>query len=238
MSSNNQATVIMSGGVDSATLAYYYQEKGLELSLVGFNFGQRDAKKLLSLELIAKALGVSWQVVDLQSLKKVLSHSLITHPEEVVYDSDAKEVKPEIVVPNRNMIMLAIAGGIAVANGSRILATGVHLGDNAENPDSRPDFIMFLDNALIAGNQGRGTFGFHLDAPFTYITKADVVKIGDTLQVPFELTWSCDKNGELHCGICSKCMQRIEAFAEAGVVDSTTYENAKQSDSKEIVKTS
>lgn len=238
MSSNSQVTVVMSGGMDSATLAYYYKEKGLELHLVGFNFGQRHAKKLLSLELLAKALGASWQVVDLQSLKNVLSHSLTTHLDEVVYGPDAKEVRPEVVVPNRNMIMIAIAGGIAVANGSRIVATGVHLGDHAENPDSRPDFIMFLDNALIAGNQGRGIFGFHLDAPFTYISKADVVKIGDALQVPYELTWSCEKNGNLHCGLCLQCVQRIAAFASSGVPDQTPYRSAARPVSEEKIKTS
>jgi 7-cyano-7-deazaguanine synthase len=236
MSSNNQATVIMSGGMDSATLAYYYKEKGLDLHLVGFNFGQRHSKKLLSLELIAKTLGASWQVINLQRLANNLSHSLITNIDEVVYGHDAKAVRPEIVVPNRNMIMLAIAGGIAVANGSRILAIGVHAGDHFINPDCRPDFIEYLDNALIAGNQGRAVFGFHLDAPFVYTTKADVAKIGSALQVPFELTWSCDKNGKLHCGLCPNCEQRIAAFAEGGVADPTTYKTALQSFSKEIVK--
>lgn len=233
---SSKATLIVSGGMDSATLAYYYKEKGYELHLVGFNYGQRHSKELLSLELIAKSVEASWQVIDLTHLRDDLSSSLTNDAIEIPDGHYAEETMRVTVVPNRNMIMLAIAGGIAVANGSRVLATGVHAGDHFIYPDCRPEFIEYLDNALIAGNEGHATFGFHLDAPFVFITKADIAKIGAELNVPYQLTWSCYKGGEVHCGRCGTCVERIEAFIDAEVADPTVYEDGIEFALEEIAK--
>lgn len=231
-----KATLIVSGGMDSATLAYYYKDNGYDLHLVGFNYGQRHSKELLSLELIAKSLEASWQVVDLTHLKNDLTSSLTNDAIEVPDGHYAEESMRVTVVPNRNMIMLAIAGGIAVANGSRVLATGVHAGDHFIYPDCRPEFIGHLDDALIAGNDGHAVFGFHLEAPFVYINKAAIAQIGDQLKVPFALTWSCYKGGDVHCGRCGTCVERIEAFMDSAVADPTEYENGIEFALEEIAK--
>lgn len=219
-----KATLIVSGGMDSATLAYYYAEKGYDLHLVGFNYGQRHSKELLSLELIAKSLEASWQIVDLSVLKTALAGSSLTSDDVAVPDGHyAEETMRITVVPNRNAIMLAIAAGIAVSNGSDFVATGVHAGDHYIYPDCRPHFIDAISKAFIIGTEGHAKEGFSVQAPFVEITKAQIAEIGLTLGVPYELTWSCYKGGDKHCGRCGTCVERIEAFIDAGGEDPTEY---------------
>lgn len=219
-----KATLIVSGGMDSATLAYRYAALGYDLHLVGFNYGQRHVKELESHVAIAEALGADHQVVDLSVLKTALAGAALTSDDVEVPDGHyTKETMRITVVPNRNAIMLAIATGIAVANGSDLVATGVHSGDHFIYPDCRPEFIEAINEAFILGTEGHAADGFHVEAPFVHISKADIAEMGSELGVPYELTWSCYKGGEIHCGRCGTCVERIEAFRLAGVKDPTEY---------------
>lgn len=233
-----KATLIVSGGMDSATLAYYYKKEGYDsLHLVGFNYGQRHVKELEALEKIANDLGATWEIVDLTQLKSSIASSSLTSDTINVPDGHyAEETMRITVVPNRNAIMLSIATGIAVANGSNIVATGVHSGDHFIYPDCRPAFIEAIDKAFQLGTQGHSKDGFHVEAPFVNILKADIAKIGHSINVPYELTWSCYKGGEKHCGRCGTCVERIEAFIDAGVEDPTQYEDGIEFALEEIAK--
>lgn len=223
--------------MDSATLAYYYAEKGYQLHLVGFNYGQRHSKELLSLEAVAKSLDCGWQVVDLTKLKDSLAGSSLTSDDVVVPDGHyAEETMRITVVPNRNAIMLAIATGIAVSNGSDFVATGVHAGDHYIYPDCRPTFIDAISEAFRLGTEGHAKEGFKVEAPFVKLLKSDIAKIGYELDVPFEITWSCYKGGEKHCGRCGTCVERIEAFIDARVEDPTEYAESKDFALAEIAK--
>jgi 7-cyano-7-deazaguanine synthase len=219
-----KATLIVSGGMDSATLAYKYKSEGYKLHLVGFNYGQRHKKELDSLALIAESLNADFEIIDLSHLKEALAGAALTSDDVAVPDGHyTKETMRITVVPNRNAIMLAIATGIAVANGSEVVATGVHSGDHFIYPDCRPDFIEAINKAFIIGTEGHAKDGFELQAPFVHISKADIAKLGAELGVPYEKTWSCYKGGDIHCGRCGTCVERIEAFRLAGVVDPTEY---------------
>lgn len=221
-----KATLVVSGGMDSATLAYHYFKEGYKLHLVGFNYGQRHVKELLALQNLAGVLQASHEIVDLTGLKSSIASSSLTSDEISVPDGHyAEETMRITVVPNRNAIMLAIATGIAVANGSDLVATGVHAGDHFIYPDCRPDFIEAINQAFILGTRGHAKEGFRVEAPFVKITKADIAKLGHSYQVPYQLTWSCYKGGDLHCGRCGTCVERIEAFIDAGVSDPTIYED-------------
>ena len=223
-----KATLIVSGGMDSATLAYFYKLRGFDLHLVGFNYGQRHSKELLSLEMIAKKLECTWQVVDLTVLKSALQGSSLTSDDVNVPDGHyAEETMRITVVPNRNAIMLSIATGIAVANKSDLVATGVHAGDHFIYPDCRPEFIDAINKAFILGTDGHAKPDFRIEAPFVNILKEDIAKIGLELNVPYELTWSCYKGGEKHCARCGTCVERIEAFINAGAEDPTDYAESK-----------
>lgn len=119
--------------------------------------------------------------------------------------------------------MLEIAAGAAVAAGADAVAFGAHSGDHAIYPDCRPEFFTLIEAAMKAGNEGHIVADFQLVAPFLQLTKADIVREGARLDVPFKLTWSCYEGGELHCGACGTCVERREAFDEAGVADPTLY---------------
>lgn len=221
-----KATLVTSGGMDSATMAYYYKSRGYDLHLVGFNYGQRHSKELESLHKIAEQLKALVTIIDLTQIKYLIGTSSLTSGDIEVPDGHyAEETMRITVVPNRNAMMLSIATAIGVAEKAEVVATGVHAGDHFIYPDCRPDFFNPLSEAFVKGNEGHAVDGFHLEAPFIDKTKADIAKLGDDLGVPYELTWSCYKGGDLHCGRCGTCVERIEAFINAGVTDPTEYED-------------
>lgn len=219
-----KAVIIASGGMDSATLAHYYKDKGAELIMVGFNYGQRHSKELEFMALMAAAIGADHRIIDLSNLAAQLHGSSLTDASVEVPDGHySKETMKATVVPNRNAIMLSIAAGIAVAEKAEILATGVHAGDHFIYPDCRPHFIEAIGEAFELGNDGFAAEGFHLEAPFVNISKAQIAEIGGKLGVDYAMTWSCYKGGEIHCGRCGTCVERIEAFIESGIEDPTIY---------------
>ena len=218
------AVAIVSGGMDSATLAYQLAQthEPQQLHLLSFDYGQRHRKELGYASFLAHDLGVAYDVVDLTSAGRLLAGSALTDPDVAVPDGHyAEESMRATVVPNRNAIMLSVAYGVAVAERAEVVAVGVHAGDHFIYPDCRP---AFLD--AFAAMQQLATEGFwtpRLEAPFAQLTKADIVKVGHSLGVPFASTWSCYKGGPLHCGTCGTCYERAEAFMVAGVPDPTRY---------------
>jgi 7-cyano-7-deazaguanine synthase len=139
----------------------------------------------------------------------------------------AEDTMKATVVPNRNMMMLSIAGAVAIAEEAEFVATGTHAGDHFIYPDCRPEFIAAASAALLVGNTGFSSPGFRgIVAPFIHSTKADICATGDVLGVPWDATWSCYKGGAIHCGRCGTCVERAEAFDLAGVDDPTEYEDA------------
>ncbi|APE24533.1 MULTISPECIES: 7-cyano-7-deazaguanine synthase QueC [Streptomyces] len=218
------AVLIFSGGLDSAVTAYKLLDAGVTVSLLSFNYGQRHVKELAQAATLADQLGVSHDIVDLTSLNRILGGSALTDPAiEVPHGHYRAETMRSTVVPNRNAIMLEIAAGAAVAAGADAVAFGAHSGDHAIYPDCRPEFFTLIEAAMKAGNEGHIVADFQLVAPFLQLTKADIVREGARLDVPFKLTWSCYEGGELHCGACGTCVERREAFDEAGVADPTLY---------------
>lgn len=124
------------------------------------------------------------------------------------------------VVPNRNMILLALAGAWAVSTKSEAIAYAAHAGDHAIYPDCRPEFAEAMQGALLLCDW----HPVRIARPFLAMSKADLVKLGAELGVPFALTWSCYKGGDKHCGKCGTCVERREAFELAGVPDPTKYQ--------------
>ncbi|MBB0243029.1 7-cyano-7-deazaguanine synthase QueC [Streptomyces alkaliphilus] len=218
------AVLIFSGGLDSAVTAYKLCDEGVAVSLLSFNYGQRHVKELAHAANLADLLGVSHDIVDLTSLGRILAGSALTDPAiDVPHGHYRAETMRSTVVPNRNAIMLEIAAGAAVAAGADAVAFGAHSGDHAVYPDCRPEFFTLIEASMKAGNEGHVVADFQLIAPFLKLTKADIVREGARLSVPFELTWSCYEGGETHCGACGTCVERREAFNEAGVADPTRY---------------
>lgn len=221
----SKTVAIVSGGMDSVAMAYLLSAAGHELDLVSFDYGQRHSRELHYARLAAEALGCSWRLIDLLSLSPALTGSALTDDRVDVPDGHyAAETMRATVVPNRNMIMLAIAGADAVARGADAVATAVHAGDHFIYPDCRPDFIDAMTEALRLGNRGFAVPDLQVLAPFVAKAKADIVTAGAAIGVPWADTWSCYRGMERHCGSCGTCVERREAFALAGVEDPTPYE--------------
>ncbi|MCX4758670.1 7-cyano-7-deazaguanine synthase QueC [Kitasatospora purpeofusca] len=221
------AVVIASGGLDSTTAAYWLADRGSRLSLLSFDYGQRHRKELDFARRIAGHLGAHQEVVDLSGLGRLLSGSALTDPAVRLPDGHyTAESMRATVVPNRNAIMLDIAVGMAVARGADAVAFGAHAGDHAIYPDCRSSFFDLFAETAKAGNEGFLADGFEVLAPFIDLAKADIVEIGRQIGVPYQDTWSCYRGGEVHCGRCGTCTERIEAFSLAGVEDPTEYARA------------
>lgn len=217
------AIAIVSGGLDSVTLAYSLASEGYALHLLSFDYGQRHAKELKYAARCAADLRARHTVIDLSEMRALLGGSALTDDIDVPDGHYAAPTMGVTVVPNRNAIMLAVAYAAAVSEGAQMVATGVHAGDHFVYPDCRPDFITAFDRMEQLATAGYAADGLSLYAPFVHMTKADIVRLGAALSVPYGETWSCYKGGAIHCGLCGTCVERREAFQVAGVADPTRY---------------
>ena len=219
-----KAVVVLSGGIDSATALYVaWHNLDGQVAAISFDYGQKHKKELDYAKALCKRLKVTHEIVDLSSITKLISNSALTSDIDIPEGHYAKDNMKLTVVPNRNMIMFSIAIGYAVNSKATQVHVGVHSGDHTIYPDCRPQFIKALDLCGFLANEGFGEV--EVIAPFMNISKAQIVKIGSEMKLPYELTWSCYKGGEKHCGKCGTCVERIEAFKLAGVTDPTEYEN-------------
>lgn len=219
-----KVVAIISGGMDSVTMAYGLHKSGYELVMLSFDYGQRHKKEIQYARACANALKAQHEVIDLHHLTPLIGGSSLTSKDIEVPDGHyAEETMKITVVPNRNAIMLSIAFGVAVAQGADAVATAVHAGDHFIYPDCRPAFIDAFDKMEKVATEGFGQAGLHLMAPFVNITKADIVRLGVQYEVPYKFTWSCYKGGEVHCGRCGTCVERKEAFKLAEFPDPTLY---------------
>ena len=218
-----KAVAVVSGGLDSVTLAHLLHSQGWKLHLLAFDYGQRHVKELEFSRACAKRLNAEITVVDLSSLKILLRGSALTDDIAVPHGHYADPNMAITIVPNRNAIFLTIAYGAAVAENAEMVAVGVHAGDHPVYPDCRPEFIQSFNAMQRLAVEGCGHPDLHLHAPFMNLNKQDLVKIGADVGVPFAETWSCYEGGDLHCGLCGTCVERKESFALAGIPDPTEY---------------
>jgi 7-cyano-7-deazaguanine synthase len=217
----SKVVIIYSGGMDSTVLIYHLVDEGYDVAALSADYGQRHKKELKCARLICETLGVSHETADLRGITHLLSSSSLTNPEiEVPEGHYTEESMKATVVPNRNMIMLSVAIGYAISLGAQFVAYGAHAGDHTIYPDCRLEFAAALNTAALLADWHQ----VELLHPFVRLTKAEIAKRGAELNVPFELTWSCYKGGERHCGLCGTCVERAESFKLAGLQDPTDYD--------------
>lgn len=219
-----KAVAIVSGGMDSVTLAHGLAALDYDLTLVSVDYGQRHRRELLYAGKAAERLGAEHHVLDLRSLTGLLAGSALTDRTVAVpHGHYAAESMRATVVPNRNAMLLDLATSIAVATGAVMTATAVHAGDHAIYPDCRPEFVTAYEAMARLANEGFMSPVWRVHAPFLHATKADIVGVGEKHDVPWAETWSCYEGGTIHCGKCGTCVERREAFDLAGVEDPTEY---------------
>lgn len=212
--------IVLSGGLDSTTLLYDF---ATQIALaVTFDYGSNhNAREAACAAEHCRRLEIEHILIPLGFMAEYFESSLLAGadaiPEGNYDDSNMKST----VVPFRNGIMLSIACGLAESRGLKRVMIANHGGDHAIYPDCRPGFVEAMSRAMKEGTYD----GVQIFAPYTGITKADIVRRGTELGIDYSLTYSCYKGGELHCGKCGTCRERKEAFLLAGAPDPTKYES-------------
>lgn len=221
-----KALVLFSGGVDSTTclgiaVDKYGAENVIALSVF---YGQKHIKEVEAAEKIAAHFGVKLKTLDLTTIFADSDCSLLNgSSQDIPKESYASQLSKtngspvSTYVPFRNGLFLASAASIAISNGCGVIYYGAHSDDAAGNayPDCSSDFNESISRAVYIGSGNQ----VKIEAPFVNLTKAEVVEIGLKLGVPYELTWSCYEGGDIPCGVCGTCRDRMAAFEANGVVD-------------------
>ncbi|SRR6266852_7380547 len=213
----------LSGGLDSAVLLWHLLEQKHQVCCLSVDYGQRHYRELTAAKNLCMLADVEHKITDLRGILSLFSGSSQTSSEIAVPEGHyAEESMKQTVVPNRNMVLLSLAGAWAVSTKSDAVAYAAHSGDHTIYPDCRPEFTEAMEDAFRLCDW----HPVKLLRPFLYpvpMSKADIVKLGAGLGVPFEETWSCYKGKEVHCGKCGTCVERREAFNLAGIGDPTIY---------------
>lgn len=220
-----RAVTLISGGLDSAVASYIAKRdigKRGELFALSFYYGQRNEKELELAGRLGALLEVEEHVV-LDTPLNLLVTSALTGDEDVPYDDTGDDI-PITYVPQRNTLFLTLAAAYAETIDADFIYTGFHI---LRMPDTRPEFVEAMNKAVNLASKrymetGRG---FSIECPIIRWTKKEIIQAGATLGVPFGLTWSCYQDGELACGRCSSCQDRLKGFEEAGLEDPLEYED-------------
>ncbi len=220
-----KAVILLSGGLDSATVLAMAKQQGFECYAMSFDYGQRHECELQAAKRVAASIGVkAHQVVKIDL--RAWGGSALTADIEVPDAHSYTEQVPITYVPARNLIFLGFAVGYAEVLGARDIFIGVNDVDYSGYPDCRPEFIKAFAEAARRGTKAVDeNWSFNIQAPLQYMSKAEIIKAGTALGVDYGLTHSCynpDANG-LACGKCDSCTLRHEGFAAAGIPDPTKY---------------
>lgn len=219
MRNNKNSLMVLSGGMDSVTMLHEYAPS-IDLAVV-FNYGSNhNAREIKCARLHCEMLGIELLEIDLSFIGRYFHSSLLEGADAIPEgDYDFDNMK-STVVPFRNGIMLAAAAGLAESHGLTRVMIANHAGDHALYPDCRASFIKAMATAISEGTYDN----IMLYAPYTLLTKTEIAKRGKELGIDYSKTYSCYKGGEKHCGRCGTCKERRQALAEAGIEDTTEYD--------------
>jgi len=232
------AVLIISGGMDSCVLAYYYAAAGFDLHLLSFDYGQKHVKEITYAKRYIDALRerssqgtnpahIYHEIIELPIARLLVDSdsALINAARQMPHGHYTDDSMKATVVPFRNPNMLLQAATLAWGAHASVIAYAAHQGDYAQYPDCREVFVESFNTML---SLAMDTTSLKVESPFMRFTKAQIARLGASLDVPFELTWSCYEGGneglgDMHCGRCGTCVERYEAFRHAGIPDPTVY---------------
>jgi len=251
MKSNNKrrlGVILLSGGLDSTTVAAYAKMQGYELAALTLHYGQKHSVEVKAAKKIATLLGIKHEIIDVSFFRKIAWYSSLTTPESfnVPMNRDKEKMAREIpltYVPLRNTFFITIAAALLESlvlnliekenvRPSDILASifiAANSIDYSGYPDCRPEYYKQMTETLTLGSKLGTQYGkgIEIETPIIDKTKAEIVKMAFDLGVPLEYTWSCYQGGEVPCGCCDSCILRAKGFAEAGYDDPLLIRLAK-----------
>jgi len=215
----SKAVVLLSGGLDSATILADALKRRYHPHCLIFNYGQRHHREIESAKRLAKKMKCAYKVVDFSLPWKgsALLDKQIKLPQNKTVNP--KKI-PVTYVPGRNIIFLSFAVSFAEAIGAKAIFIGANAVDFSGYPDCRPSFFEAYRKVMMKGTKA-GVEGksIKIIAPLLKKTKAQIIRYGIKLGVPYELTWSCYKGVKKPCGVCDSCVLRAKGFEEAGFKD-------------------
>ena len=212
-----KAVIILSGGPDSVTVAYWAKEQGYDVSAITFNYGQKAQIEIERAREIAGELGIGHLVIDMSNLSRI--YQGVTSLVDKGLDVSNGFTDP-IIVPFRNGVFMAVTVAYADGVDANHIYYGAHSSDEPFYPDCRKEFYEAFQEAARLGTE-REIF---ISSPYSDIKKSGVLAEAVRLGVPLDQTWSCYLNGPVHCGACESCNNRKKAFREAGIEDPTEYQ--------------
>jgi 7-cyano-7-deazaguanine synthase len=224
---HKKAVVLLSGGLDSTAALAIACHEGFELHTLSFDYGQRHQREVEAAAAVARHYGVQKQKtisIDLRAF----GGSALTADFDVPHSRSLEKMAQEIpitYVPARNTIFLSFALAYAEVTGANDIFLGINAIDYSGYPDCRPEYLEAYERMANLATKATTQDGreFHIHAPLLRMNKAEIIRKGVELGVPYELTWSCYEGEELACGTCDSCLLRLNGFAEAGLRDPIGY---------------
>lgn len=234
------AVILLSGGLDSTTVAAYAKDRVDSLAAITFHYGQSHAKEVDCAAKIAGIMGIEHRLLDISFLSEIAWYSALTSPDRFPMPSGraGEEIGhgvPITYVPLRNTIFLALAAAYLESNVLHAIevegvapaevAASVYMAPNALDysgyPDCRPEFYDKARQTLDAGSKLWTEYGVPIgvETPIIDLSKAKIAALGTRLGAPLEHTWSCYEGGDIPCGTCDSCILRAKGFTEAGILD-------------------
>lgn len=223
-----KAISILSGGLDSTVATSVYAED-YDIHAITFDYGQKSLnQEIKSSKEICKKMGFMHSIIDLKWLYKI-SNSALTSDKNIPTLSEdklddlrrCKETAANVWVPGRNIVFTAIGTSFAESIGADIIIVGWDKEEAATFPDNSKEFLESFNKMLKLGSPEN----IEVKAPAIDLDKYEIVKLGDKIGAPMDLSYSCYTGDEKHCGICESCMRRKRAFKIANVTDPTIYLN-------------
>lgn len=215
----DRALVLLSGGIDSAVALHAALARGHEVAPLTFDYHLRPRRELAALDALLRDARTRGPVLPLQRV----AVPFLREVEDMASRPAHLAGAPEGYIPARNLVFYAIAASLAESQGARVLVGGHNGTDPELFPDSSPRFFGPFNALLPVAAWSHRRAPFEVLLPLSGRTKADVLRLGQDLRVPFAHTWSCYHDGPLHCGHCGSCRERREAFAEVGAQDPVPY---------------
>jgi 7-cyano-7-deazaguanine synthase len=222
-----KAVVLLSGGLDSSTVLAIAHQQGFELHTLAFDYGQRHQREIQAAVAIARHYNVLEQKtvhIDLRAFGGSALTSDIAVPHSRSLEEMAQDI-PITYVPARNTIFLSFALAYAEVSGANDIFLGINAIDYSGYPDCRPEYLEAYEHMANLATKASIQDGrrMRIHAPLLHMGKADIIRKGVELGVPYENTWSCYEGHELACGVCDSCLLRLAGFAEAGLTDPIAY---------------
>ena len=221
-----KAISVLSGGLDSCVATSIYSEE-YEIHGITFNYGQKSFKReLKASKEICEKMGFTHEVIDLPWLNKISNSALTSDnkiPTLTTDDLDdlekCKNTASSVWVPGRNIVFSAIATSYAESIGAEIIIVGWDEEEAATFPDNSKEFLESFNKMLNIGSPQN----IEVKAPAINLNKDEIVKLGNKINAPMELSYSCYTGDEKHCGVCESCMRRKRAFKLANIEDLSEY---------------